>query len=393
MEQPTHVTAIAVSSQLGGTERVLLELAERVFEFGLTVRVLAPRDGPLLERLRSLGVPAEVAPAPERLLRASQQPGRLHTIPGAVAGLYAWAEALETHPFCRTADVIYTVGFKAHLAATLAQLRPLVWHLHEFPPARTGWFWRFLAQRVPDAVIVNSRAAAAAWNGLGARNWSVVLNGVNLDRFRPRTPTKWIHDVLGVPRERRLIGMPAVLARWKGQPEVIEAFNLLRDELADVDLVFVGGTIYDTVGERGFAAELKKLVEGGGGRIHLLPFQREVELAYPEFDLVVHYSIRPEPFGRVIVEAMACGVAVIAVDEGGPPEILGEGIGPRREAGWLVPPRHPGSLARTMRTALTLPDGLLRSVGAAARRRAEAVFSARRFARNVAGVARRVSKG
>lgn len=263
---------------------------------------------------------------------------------------------------------------------------------------------------------------------------TVVRNGVNLDRFKPRERTYWIHDRLGIPHQHRIIGMPAVFARWKGQLEVIDAFSQVCDDIPDTHLVIIGGTIYDTAAEREYGEVLLETTgqwglargtalgsgewgpiseltgeEGDPGswrdagqrdpdaervpaeaarlqRVHLLPFQREIELAYPEFDLAVHYSLRPEPFGRVVLEAMACGVPIIAAAEGGPLEIVGDGIGPRREAGWLAEPRNPAELARVMASALSLPSEVLASIGAAGRRRAEDEFSSRHFAAGVAKV-------
>ena len=94
---------------------------------------------------------------------------------------------------------------------------------------------------------------------------------------------------------------------------------------------------------------------------------------------------------NVVLEAMACGVPVVAADEGGPTEILGEGIGSRREAGWLAEPRDPEALARVMASALSLPSLVLRDVGAAGRRRAEDLYSSRQFAAQVAEVLRSAS--
>ena len=108
----------------------------------------------------------------------------------------------------------------------------------------------------------------------------------------------------------------------------------------------------------------------------MLPFQEEIELVYPEFDITVHYSLRPEPFGKVIVESMACGVPVIAADEGGPREILGT----QQDGGWLVEPRDPLALAAAMRKALHLDPGALTQIGNGGRRRAEERFSSLRFA-------------
>lgn len=422
---PLRVTAVAASGQLGGTERVLLDFATRAFEHDIALRVITPRDGPLVAILNEVGVPAEVVPGSRALLSGSQQARRLWSLPLAVPGLFRWAGALARHRFVRDADVLYTVAFKADLAVALRRQHPVVWHLHEFPPAATGPLWRALARRIPDGLIANSEAVAAAWSGVTServkseevkgekvnsekvksekgkqadperpftsylspftdqtREITVIPNGVDLDRFVPRPATGWIHDELGIDRGRRLIGMPAVFARWKGQPEVIAAFEQMRDAFPDVHLVIVGGSIYDTVAEREYGAELAGLVTDA--RVHLLPFQSKIERVYPEFDAVVHYSLRPEPFGRVIVEAMACGVPVIAAGEGGPVQILGGGIGPRREAGWLAEPRSPAALARIFRAALDLPAAVLRDIGAAGRRRAEDYYSARVFARRVA---------
>jgi len=255
----------------------------------------------------------------------------------------------------------------------------------------------------------------------------VIPNGINLDRFTPAARTFWIHQRLGIPRDHRIIGMPSVLARWKGQMEVIKAFGEIVEEFPDVHLVIVGGSIYDTLAERTYAKELSvevnraatgewQVVTMGSGdpavdvdrravsreqkveppgellpRVHMLPFQSKIENTYPEFDLAVHYSTSPEPFGRVVVEAMACGIPVVAANEAGPVEILGGGIGPRREAGWLAEPRDPSALAYTLRSALSLPTEVMHSIGEAGRRRAEDLYSWRRFAADVATVLKRAA--
>ncbi len=458
---PLKVTALAASAQLGGTERVLLDFANRAFEHDVALRVLTPRDGPLVTILNKIGVPAEIVPAPERLLRGSQREGGLWSLPPALLSMRGWAKQVADHPFVTDAEVVYTIAFKTHVAGALARLHPVVWHLHEFPPRKTGWVWRLLTGRVPDRMIAVSDAVGDAWasrpdevlharedgkqEAQSRKRIAVVHNGVNLDRFQPRGRTGWIHEELGIPREHRIIGMPAVFARWKGQLEVLDAFSQIADEFPDVHLVIVGGSIYDTVAERQYGEQLEQAtgeweittssggrweaVEPGSGewrvpseptdpgagpkgeretaaasdvargkrasgpvpgsrlpRVHILPFQKEIELAYPEFELTIHYSLRPEPFGRVIVESMACGVPIVAADEGGPREIVGDGIGPRREAGWLAEPRNPTELARILHSALSLPTEVLASIGTAGRERAEDNFSSRAFSARLAAV-------
>jgi len=224
-----------------------------------------------------------------------------------------------------------------------------------------------------------------------------VRNGVDTGRFAPAPRTGWVHDLLGLPRTARLVGMPAVFARWKGQVEVVDAFAQgPAAETGDVHLVLVGSPIYDTVAERGYAEDLVKHVGRGsyeaagvmqplGSRVHFVKFVKDPWRLYPEFDLVLHFSTRPEPFGRTIVEAMACGVPVIAAKAGGPLEIVEDGV-----TGWLAPQGDVGALARAMTSALGTD---LAAVGAAARRRVEAQFSVVGFARGVAEVLRGVQAG
>ncbi|MBI4503054.1 MAG: glycosyltransferase family 4 protein [Gemmatimonadetes bacterium] len=424
---PLRVTALAASAQLGGTERVLLDFAERAFEHDIALRVLVPRDGPLIELLNQSGVPARVVPAPKIMLRGSQQRGRLWSALPAAMALPLWARSLRSHKFCQEANVLYSVGFKSHLATTLPFGKKVVWHLHEFPPQTTGRAWKMLARRVPDALIANSKAVAEAWDGQTVRRSDgqiaaetgtnrptarpsdrlvVVPNGVDLDRFKPRERTGWIHQALGIPAPARLVGMPAVFARWKGHEVVIEAFRSIAESIPDAHLVFVGGSIYDTIAEREFGEALHESIRlsnlgRAAPQFHILGFQPRIELVYPELDVTVHYSLRPEPFGRVILESMACGVPVLAAAEGGPLEIL-EGVRSTQNAegqvrsaqnakgvsvgGWLVPPRDAASLSSSLRRALSLAREELWQIGHLGRVRAEDHFSARAFARKVADV-------
>lgn len=366
-----RVTALASSAQLGGAERVLLDFASQAFEHDVALRVLTPSDGPLIGILNGIGVPAEVVPGTVSMI-----------------GLMGWVRRLTSHPFWLDADLVYSVALWAHFAVATRRKHPVVWHLHEFPPTGTGTVWRTLARAVPDGVIANSQATAEAW-GSAFPALKVIHNGVDLHRFQPRQRTSWIHQQLGLPASSRVIGMPAVLARWKGQLQVLEAFRALGDQFSDAHLVFLGGTIYETPAEQEILEELEAAI---GGRAHLLPFQSKIELVYPELDLTLHYSLRPEPFGRVVLESMASGVPVIAAAEGGPLEVLGPG-NEKTRGGWLVEPRDVPRLAATLRRVLELPREEMLEVGAAGRRRAEDHFSARGYARRVAEVIRHTALG
>jgi glycosyltransferase involved in cell wall biosynthesis len=94
-------------------------------------------------------------------------------------------------------------------------------------------------------------------------------------------------------------------------------------------------------------------------------------------DVVVHYSTRREPFGRVLIEAMALGRPLIAPREGGPREIVVDG-----GTGLLVPPRDVGALADGIAQLVADPERC-RAMGRAGRARVEAVFDIRHHVRAV----------
>jgi len=394
------VACVSVSSALGGSEWVLHDFATRARRHGIEPTVILPKEGPLGEALREAGLAVCIAAAPPEFLALSQ---RAAFTAGGMArfgpGLWRWSRAIAgalemiaREPAGKPA-VLYSNGFKAHLACALLRGYGHVWHLHEFPPEKIGLAWRVLGGALPDASIANSAAVARAWQFGPFVAPAVVLNGVDTERFKPGPRTFWIHDLLGLPHEARLIGMPAVFARWKGHLLVVEAFERIASEVPDAHLVLVGGPIYDTVAERGYAEELSRRVrrssQGGGtpkplsDRIHFVKFQTEPWKMYREFDLIVHFSTRPEPFGRVVLEAMACGIPAIAAAAGGPAEILEDGV-----TGWLTAPGDVRQLGERMVAALGADTGPMR---AAARARAESLFTADRFAEEAAAVVLRAA--
>src|SRR5262249_45452885 len=90
----------------------------------------------------------------------------------------------------------------------------------------------------------------------------------------------------------------------------------------------------------------------------------------------IHASQR-EPFGRVLLEAMAVGKPVVAPREGGPTEIVADG-----ETGLLVPPRDPDALARAI-VALLRDPARRTAMGRAGRARVAAMFDIHDHARRI----------
>jgi glycosyltransferase involved in cell wall biosynthesis len=84
----------------------------------------------------------------------------------------------------------------------------------------------------------------------------------------------------------------------------------------------VGGPIYQTQGSQYAAWELGGVAPRLADRVGFIPFQSDTASVYCALDVVAHASTKPEPFGRTIAEAMACGRAVIAMEAGGTAELF-----------------------------------------------------------------------
>ena len=124
-------------------------------------------------------------------------------------------------------------------------------------------------------------------------------------------------------------GLVATYARWKGHDLFIKAAGLLRAAHPSLPLRFyvVGGPIYKTEGSQVRASELLDQAQAAqiSDCFGLVPFQDDIARVYRSLDVAVHASTQPEPFGRTIIEAMACERAVLVARAGGAMELFQEG--------------------------------------------------------------------
>lgn len=167
----------------------------------------------------------------------------------------------------------------------------------------------------------------------------------------------------------------------KRLPLLIEAFAQVEAELpGQAALVLIGGHPGEWEGEH----PSETIRRTGARNVFLAGWHAHEEL--PDFlragDLLVHASVR-EQFGQVLIEAMACGLPVIAVDRGGPAAIVDD-----PETGWLVPPDDRDALAAAMRTAIQ-DDAERRRRGERARQAAVARYSWPRIGKELAEVIHR----
>ena len=171
------------------------------------------------------------------------------------------------------------------------------------------------------------------------------------------------------------------IAPWKGQDVFLRAFAGAFPDGEERGLI-LGAPLF---GEEEYERSLRALVEQLGlhDRVDLRGFTDDVAAELAEVDALVHASVIPEPFGRVIVEGMAAGLPVVAAAGGGPDEIVTEGVD-----GLLYPPGDVDELAARLRRVAT-DAGLAERLGRAGVERARA-FSPELAAAQTSAFYRRV---
>jgi glycosyltransferase involved in cell wall biosynthesis len=338
------------SGRLGGAELYLLDLARAYRQTG---RVVLFEEGPFADALRTEGVAVTIL-SPSDSIRQVRKTDHLWAALRAVPGLICTVVRLAR--LARNYDVVFANTQKALLVAGLAGLiarRPVLWNLHDLlTPDHFSALNRTVAVGCANwfatHVIANSEASRRAFADAGGKvPTSVVYNGIDPTPFTEgfSESTHALRKRLGVG-EAPLVGVFSRLARWKGQHVLVEALAALPR----VHALLVGDALFD--GDEEYLDSLRHRISDLGltDRVHFMGFRSDVPALMTACDIVVHTSISPEPFGRVIVEGMLAERPVVATSAGGAVEIV-----EHQRTGHLVPPNDPTTLTKTLTSLLDQP--------------------------------------
>jgi glycosyltransferase involved in cell wall biosynthesis len=348
-------------AQLSGAQLALARLLDAL-SGSVEAHVVLAEDGPLVTVLARAGHDTEVLPMADRTrsLRGVQIGRAMGLRPVMSSGAYTISLARRIRQL--RPDIVHTNSLKAALygaaAARLAR-RPVVVHVRDriatdFLPPTPCRIVRTAVWFLPRAVLGNETTLPT----LGR------LRTPSFDVVDPVDPRCFDIPRAGGPSPHLRVGMVGRLDRWKGQHIFLEAFARAFPR-GGARAVLVGSPL---LGEDGYEQELRALALrlGIAADVEFRGFRADVPSELARLDIAVHASILPEPFGQVVTEAMAAGLAVVAADAGGPSRIITSGVD-----GLLTPPGDAPALARELRRLADDP-GLRSRLGTAARRRARA---------------------
>jgi glycosyltransferase involved in cell wall biosynthesis/GT2 family glycosyltransferase len=359
-----HLRVVIVDhcAQLSGGELALARLLDAVEN--VDCHVILGEHGPLEARLRESNASVEVLPldpavrhARRAQIRASA--GMLGRIPATISAIAALRRRLrELQP-----DVVHTNSLKAAvyggIAARLAGA-PVVWHARDritsdYVPAQAALAIKVLARFVPNGIVFNSQTTRDTYGDTPI--FAIIPSPIVYDSVAPALAARATDE--HAPARFAMVGR---LAPWKGQDVFLQAFAHAFGT-GNERAVVAGSAMF---GEDDYAQGLKALADdlGIAEQVEFAGFVPDVDDVLARVDVLVHASVLPEPFGQVVVEGMAIGLAVIAAAAGGPAEVITDGVD-----GVLVAPGDVDALARAMRALASDPERR-RELGHAAHARA-----------------------
>jgi glycosyltransferase involved in cell wall biosynthesis len=331
-----RLLSIQPVAERGGSDHALLRLVRSLPSDEFDCHLVFPEPSPLAAEFTAAGATLHTIP----MARLSGSHGRQEWVgyaagwPVAVGRIARLARRLEV-------DVLHSNSLHSWYgwAAALLARRPHVWHAREIVVQSEAALRveRALAHRFARAVICMSEAIA---DQLERSNVVIVRETVDAREFRPDLAGRF-RTRAGIPDDVPLVGAAGRLDTWKGLDVLLDAFEEARNRRPELHLVVAGGPV---VGKEAHAARLAARASAIAG-VHWMGPRADMPELHADLDLFVLPSIEPEPYGLVVVEALASGVPVVVTDAGGPPEILARAA---PDSGRTVPVGDPGRLAAAL---------------------------------------------
>jgi glycosyltransferase involved in cell wall biosynthesis len=365
---PTRVAYVNSDPEVSGAEINLLQTVEAVPRDRVTPLFVVPSEGEVGERVAAAGFPAMAVPLARA--RLGRSPVRLGLgLLALVAGAWRVGRALRD----AGVDLVHANSIRAGLMVSLGRVlhrRPVIWSAHDFLPGGVIGAAVGLAARVGASMIIAN--SDAVLEDMGASRWVIP----RLRRIYPVLPT-WIFEerkpglgraAWGIREDAFVVGYVGQITPWKRVHDAITAFGIAAAEVPGSRLIIAGAAKFRPENRQYLEALLdlarQRWLED---RILFVGFQGDLLRLYGALDVLLHPAAR-EPFGRVVAEAMAQGLPVVATAEGGVPEIVQDGV-----TGFLCRRGDVESMGRSLVKLARAPE-LRRQLGAAGVQRARACF-------------------
>jgi len=339
------------SADLYGASRSLLRLAGALPPLGFSPSFLLPAEGPLASLARARGLPVKIQGSVKIISRDIFHPrGMIRFFAGLPAAIRETAHWIRQEKFALVHTNLGTVVSSAWSARQAGI--PHIWHIRDWFQ-EFGFLWRPYSRYIlafSKMVVCVSRPIAGQFPP--SPKVCVLHNGLDLAEFPPLTEPERVaaRQKFGFGSQEQVVGtVGRIKFVRKGQEYLLRAAHTLAREGISLRILLAGGP---APGSEDHIPRMKALARELGLEKAVV-FAGELSdprPAYAAMDIFVLPSAQPEPFGGVVLEAMALELPVVATAIGGSPEqVVPE------KTGFLIPPADPHALAEKLRTLLTDP--------------------------------------
>jgi len=209
------------------------------------------------------------------------------------------------------------------LAAKLARIKCIT---HERGiNQRYSFFSKFFGRRLSKVICISEAVKSnMIQKGVELPNLDVIYNGLNPIEITVKINKTELLKMHGIDRKGPVIGIIGNIKEWKGQDVVIRAIKFIKEKFPFVKCFIVGQA---SVEDKYYEAKLIKLMSSLelSKNVIFTGYKKNVADYINIMDIVIHASVLPEPFGRVLLEAMAMKKPVIGSRDGAVPEIIDNG--------------------------------------------------------------------
>lgn len=339
------------STGWGGQEIRILTEAQGMLARGHRVMLITPASATIYHAARERGIPAVAMPIEKKRLSS------LRAMTRWLAAQRRQYDVINTHS---STDAWLT----ALAAAWLGDAPPIVRTRHVSTPIGNNRVTRWLYSRASAHIVTTGEALRqqlARQNGFDAARITSVRTGIDLARFRPMDGQA-CRSELGLDA-RPAVGIVATLRDWKGHDYLLDAWARLRPRFPDWQLLIIGD------GPQRARLERRTSGEGLAAAVRFVGNQDNVPVWLNSLDLFTLPSYGDEGVPQGIMQAMACGLAVVSTPVGAIEEAL-----QRDRTGLIVPPKDATALAEAL-AALMANEPRRRAMGEAGYAYAQAHFA------------------
>ena len=353
---------------MGGAQRSLYELCTTLPSLAVEVAAAVPR-GPLYDALQS----AHVKVYAVTQIRATRRGlGLLTTLLKLTCSPWRIRRIIRDFK----PDIIHANTIASALAVGTPP-KGTLFFAHVRDLRQPALAVRMVAKRCTHLIAISNAIETYLQKTIcPTRKIRLIRNGIDVTRFIPGDKAE-ARNRFSLPQGAPVIGMIAHLIPWKGHDVFLAAAEKIQAKFPAAQFVIIGRDLF---GEQ--TDWIRKIKSQD--KVHWIHGLDETEKILPAFDVLVHPA-KDEPFGRVVCEAMAMRVPVVAVRSGGIPDIIRDGIN-----GILVPEGDASEIAERVSALLDNPEHA-KKIAYAGRKRVLRKFTKERLAkklRNVYDIAR-----